>query len=64
MLKNGQIIFQTDLGITVLRIDFSKAYCISLVRDISAISGTKTTLIISSEIIKMNDVEHDNFWPE
>ena len=64
MRKGGQILFQTDLGITVLRINFANAYCITLVRDINAVSGTKTTLIISSENIIMNGIEHNNFWPK
>ncbi len=63
MRKVGQILFQTDLGITVLRIDFSEAYCITLARDINARTGTKTSLVISPEIVIMNDVGHDNFWP-
>ncbi len=64
LLKSGQILFQTDLGITVLRINFTDAYCISLSRDINAYNGTSTSLIISPEIVKLNGVEHDNFWPK
>lgn len=64
MRKSGQVLFQTDLGITVLRINFSNAYCITLVRDINAISGTKTDLIISPEMVTMNGIEHTNFWPK
>ncbi|MDR2915095.1 MAG: type VI secretion system needle protein Hcp [Tannerella sp.] len=63
LLKNGSLLFQTDLGITVLRVEFENAYCITLSRKINALTGTLTTLVISSEIVKMNDVEHDNFWP-
>jgi hypothetical protein len=64
MRKGGQILFQTDLGITVLRINFSSAYCITLARDINTMTGTKTTLVIAPEIVTMNGVEHDNFWPK
>lgn len=61
-LKSGQILFQTDLGITVLRVNFTNAYCVTLARDINAMSGTKTSLVIAPEIITLNGVEHDNFW--
>jgi hypothetical protein len=60
--KNGTILFQTDLGKTVLRIEFGNAYCISLTRTINALTGTSTVLIIAPETVKINDIEHDNFW--
>lgn len=62
LTKGGQIVFQTDLGISVLRINFSNAYCINLERHTNNRTGTETTLIISSEIVSMNGVEHNNFW--
>ena len=62
LTKSGEIHFQTDLGITVLRIHFSNAYCVNLERNGSALTGTETTLLISSEIISLNGIEHDNFW--
>lgn len=64
LLKSGVILFQTDLGMTVLELNFTKAYCISLTREINAYNGTSTSLILSPEIVKLNGVEHDNFWPE
>lgn len=60
--KDGHILFQTDLGITMLRIDFMNAYCVTLSRNINAMTGTLTSLMIAPEVIKMNDIEHDNFW--
>lgn len=63
LLKNGSLLFQTDLGITILRVEFESAYCITLARKINALTGTLTTLVISAENVKMNDIEHDNFWP-
>lgn len=63
-LKNGEILFQTDLGITILRISFINAYCITLARNINATTGTKTSLVIAPEKVKLNNVEHDNFWPK
>jgi len=62
LLKNGQIIFQTDLGMSVLRINFENAYCINLTKEIDAMKGTISTLIISPEKIFINEIEHDNFW--
>ena len=63
-LKSGQVLFQTDLGITVLRLNFTNAYCISLTRDINSYTGTSTSLIISPENVTLNGVEHENFWPK
>lgn len=63
-LKNGSVLFQTDLGITVFRFEFENAYCINLLRDIDAMRGSRTTLTISAEILKFNGLEHCNFWPD
>lgn len=62
LLKNGHIIFETDLGQSVLRLDFFNAYCIDLKRSINSFSGTKTSLVLSPESLSMNGVEHDNRW--
>ncbi len=61
-LKSGVILFQTDVGITVLEINFTDAYCINLAREINAYTGTKTSLIISSKEMEMNGVRHENYW--
>lgn len=62
LLKDGGILFQTDIGMTILEISFTNAYCISLTRELSAYNGTSTTLILSPEDVKMNGIEHNNFW--
>lgn len=62
LTKNGQVVFQTDLGMSVLRVNFTNGYCTNLERSTSALTGTETTLVISSELISMNGVEHNNFW--
>lgn len=64
MLKNGSVLFQTDLGMTVFRFEFEKGYCINLIRDIDAMRGSRTTLTVSAEILKLNGQAHDNFWPD
>jgi len=64
MMKGGTVLFQTDLGMTVLRIIFEKGYCIYMSRDIDAARGSSTTITISAEIISLNGEEHDNFWAE
>jgi hypothetical protein len=61
-LKSGQILFQTDLGITVLEIAFTDAYRIHLGRNINAYTGTSTALILSPKEISMNGVKHENYW--
>lgn len=63
LMKSGQVLFQTDVGITVIRIDFQNAYCVALSRKTNFQTGTLTTLVISPEIVIMNDVEHNKFWP-
>jgi hypothetical protein len=50
------------MGITVLKVEFTNAYCINLTRQINAHTGTNTILVISPEKVKMNGMEHDNFW--
>ena len=60
--KSGVILFQTDVGMTVMKVEFSNAYCINLTRQINAHTGTNTTLVISSEKVKINGIEHDNVW--
>ena len=60
--KSGVILFQTDVGMTVLKIEFSNAYCINLLRQINSRAGTNTILHISPEMVKINGIEHNNFW--
>jgi len=62
LLKSGSILFQTDLGMTVLELNFTDAYCIHLARNINAYSGTTTALILSPKEISMNGVKHENYW--
>lgn len=62
MLKSGQVLFQTDLGISVLCISFEDAYCIALKREVNSFTGTKTTLIIAPEIVLLNNTPHNNNW--
>lgn len=62
MLKDGRVVFQTDLGATVLSVDFTRAYCVTLNRDINATSGTNTSLTIAPETVSLDGVMHDNRW--
>jgi hypothetical protein len=61
-LKSGVILFQTDLGMTILEMNFTNAYCVHLSRSINAYTGTTTALIISPKEIRMNGVKHENYW--
>lgn len=61
-VKSGQVLFQTDLGMTVYKIVFENAYCITLARNIDSMTGTKTSLMIAPEIITLNGIEHNNNW--
>ncbi|MDL2306337.1 hypothetical protein LJC72_13555 [Bacteroides sp. OttesenSCG-928-D19] len=60
--KSGKALFQTDLGITVMEIEFRNAYCVTLSRKTNVMTGTLTTLMIAPETVIMNGVEHDNYW--
>ncbi len=62
MRKSGSIFFKTDVGMTVLEIQFSNAYCIQMIRDTAVHIGTKTVLVISPESVSMNGIEHSNKW--
>jgi len=61
-LKDGEITFQTDMGKSVLRVSFRNAYCVRLTREVNAMQGTSTTLMIAPEIVSLNDKEHSNQW--
>jgi hypothetical protein len=61
-LKSGVILFQTDMGMTVSELEFSNAYCVDLRRKINSYEGTYTVLVLAPEIVKLNGVEHNNFW--
>jgi hypothetical protein len=50
------------MGMTVLKVEFTNAYCINLSRHINAYSGTNTVLVISPEKVKLGGIEHDNLW--
>ena len=63
MRKSGSVLFQTDVGMTVLELLFSNAYCIQMIRDTAFHAGAKTVLVISPEIISLNGIEHTNKWP-
>jgi len=60
--KDGKILFQSKTEGTVLEIAFTNAYCTKLTRNIDTMSGTKTSLTISPEKVKMNGITHDNKW--
>ena len=63
-VKNGTVLFRTDMGMTLLKVEFLNAYCINLKRQVNAYTGTNTILVISPEMVRMNGIEHNNFWPK
>jgi len=62
LVKSGEVVFQTDLGISVLKINFANAYCINLTREVNSRTGGKTSLVISPETLSINGVTHENVW--
>ncbi|MEN9919796.1 MAG: hypothetical protein RL662_2232 [Bacteroidota bacterium] len=62
LLKDGEILFQTDMGISVLRLHFSNGCCMNMTRDTSAFTGTTTMLMITAESLSINGIEHHNYW--
>ncbi|GHT07827.1 hypothetical protein FACS189426_02040 [Bacteroidia bacterium] len=61
-LKSGAILFQSDIGMTVLEIIFTDAYCINLTREINAYTGTSTSLVLSPKELRMDGIKHENYW--
>ncbi len=61
-LKNGVVLFQTDLGMTVSEVAFTNAYCVSLLRNIDEYCGMTTTLVISPDTVQLNGKTHYNNW--
>ena len=61
-LKDGEIVFQTDMGKRVMNVSFRNAYCVSFLREANALTGTRTSLVIAPESVSINDKEHDNRW--
>ncbi|MCL1932789.1 MAG: hypothetical protein FWF53_03105 [Candidatus Azobacteroides sp.] len=62
LLKDGKVLFQTDMGMTVLEVEFINAYCVSLVRRVNAYAGTGTVLAVTPERVKLNGRELNNKW--
>ena len=62
LVKDGQVLFQTDLGISIIRLNFTNGYCVNLSREINAYTGSNTMLLISSESLSLNGIEHENHW--
>lgn len=62
LLKNGTVIFHTEIAQAAMRVEFFNAYCIGLDRETGSKTGTMTTLTLSPERVIINGVEHNNFW--
>jgi len=60
--KSGILLFQTDVGMTVMKVEFFNAYCTFLTRQINAYKGTNTILVIAPEKLKINGIDHNNNW--
>lgn len=59
--KNGEVYFTTGSG-RLLNIEFINAKCINISRAITAGKGLQSVIILSPEIVKVNGIEHNNFW--
>lgn len=60
--RNGKISIITQNSNNPLDIEFEEACCISFVRTCNFVSGTRTELIISPKIVKLNGRPHENRW--
>jgi len=60
--KSGKVVFQTQNGQSVIRIQFRDAYCVRLERRTGDRQGTHTTFVIAPGYVKMNESEHTNYW--
>ena len=61
-LKNGEVVFFSELSGTVTHVEFFNAYCIHMENQIKSAGGLSVKLTISPERLTINGVEHDNFW--
>lgn len=61
-LKDGLVIFNTEIANVAMRVEFFNAYCIGLNKRTNSKTGTMTTLTISPEKVIINGVEHNNTW--
>ncbi|MGJ8739107.1 type VI secretion system tube protein TssD [Zobellia laminariae] len=65
--KDGSIVFfKRDAMSKLQEVKFSKAYCVSLEEEFSAISDTPMTkqIIISAKTITIGDMNFENSWGE
>lgn len=62
--NDGAIRFKTKSTGTILEILFENSQCVRLTRSINFSSGTKTTLVISPQRVKVNGFTHNNRWRE
>jgi hypothetical protein len=60
--RNGTITFETELSNAPLQVEFFDAYCTKIDRNVSNVRGSVTTLVIAPEVVKLNGIDHDNFW--
>lgn len=60
--KDACVLFKSESSGTVLRIEVSQARCVNLSRKITIGKGVQSILILSPETVKVNGIEHDNFW--
>lgn len=61
-LKNGEVVFFSELSGTVLHVEFFNAYCLRLEHQIKSAAGLSINLTIYPERLIVNGIEHDNFW--
>ncbi|MEN9919315.1 MAG: hypothetical protein RL662_1751 [Bacteroidota bacterium] len=62
LLKEGQVLFQTDMGISLMTLAFFDAYFVNLSTEISSFNGAKTVLIVSPKKVVIDGIEHENYW--
>lgn len=60
--KNGQIVFRSQTTHAPLRIEFTNAYCVNFIRNISDKGGVNSTLHISPDEMLINGISFDNHW--
>lgn len=60
--KDATIIFWSEMIGTVLELNFINASCVRMNRNIDALTGTSTSLIISPNTVSTNGITHTNHW--
>lgn len=62
MPKNGEIVFRSKTTNAPLRVEFTNAYCVNFIKNITNMGGVNTAIHITPDEILINGISFDNHW--